>query len=67
MGLDTKTYWLTDRQSQCDFDFDFDLLAASIQERRDPRTAPRQDNRGPKLIVARKIVITTSTVGNKPV
>jgi hypothetical protein len=23
MGLDTKTYWLADRQSQCDFDFDF--------------------------------------------
>jgi hypothetical protein len=23
MGLDTKTYWLTDRQSQCNFDFDF--------------------------------------------
>jgi hypothetical protein len=22
MGLDTKTYWLTDHQSQCDFDFD---------------------------------------------
>jgi hypothetical protein len=22
MGLDTKTYLLTDRQSQCDFDFD---------------------------------------------
>jgi hypothetical protein len=22
MGLDTKTYWLTDRQLQCDFDFD---------------------------------------------
>jgi hypothetical protein len=22
MGLETKTYWLTDRQSQCDFDFD---------------------------------------------
>jgi hypothetical protein len=21
MGLDTKTYWLTDRQSQCNFDF----------------------------------------------
>jgi hypothetical protein len=21
MGLDSKTYWLTDRQSQCDFDF----------------------------------------------
>jgi hypothetical protein len=25
MGLDTKTYWLTDRQSQRDFDFDFDI------------------------------------------
>jgi hypothetical protein len=25
MGLDTKTYWLTDRQSQCNFDFDFDV------------------------------------------
>jgi hypothetical protein len=24
-GLNTKTYWLTDRQSRCDFDFDFDL------------------------------------------
>jgi hypothetical protein len=24
MGLDTETYWLTDRQSQCDFDFDFE-------------------------------------------
>jgi hypothetical protein len=23
MGLDTKTYWLTVRQSQCDFDFGF--------------------------------------------
>jgi hypothetical protein len=22
MGLDTKTYWLTDRQSQCGFDFE---------------------------------------------
>jgi hypothetical protein len=25
MGLITKTYWLTDRQSQCNFDFDFDF------------------------------------------
>jgi hypothetical protein len=25
MGLDTKTYWLTDRQSQYDFDFGFDF------------------------------------------
>jgi hypothetical protein len=27
MGLDTKTYWLTDRQSQCDFDFDFEEIS----------------------------------------
>jgi hypothetical protein len=26
MGLDTKTYWLTHRQSQCDFDFDLSLV-----------------------------------------
>jgi hypothetical protein len=26
IGLDTKKYWLTDRQSQCDFDFDFEVL-----------------------------------------
>jgi hypothetical protein len=30
MGLDTKTYWLTDRQSQCDFDFDL-IQAVSSQ------------------------------------
>jgi hypothetical protein len=30
MGLDTKTYWLTDRQSQCDVeDFDFTQLVES--------------------------------------
>jgi hypothetical protein len=28
MGLDTKTYWLTDRQSQCDFDL---TLAETVQ------------------------------------
>jgi hypothetical protein len=40
MGLDTKTDWLTDRQSQCDFDFDFDfdkqfslMLAERIETR----------------------------------
>jgi hypothetical protein len=33
MGLDTKTCWLTDRQTQCDFDFDFDydFLVVEIQ------------------------------------
>jgi hypothetical protein len=33
MGLDTKTYWLADRQSQCDFDFDFDLSPLSWQSK----------------------------------
>jgi hypothetical protein len=28
MGLDTKTYWLADSQSQCDFDFDFDQVSS---------------------------------------
>jgi hypothetical protein len=32
-GLDTKTDWLTDRQSQCDFDFDLPgLLIALMME-----------------------------------
>jgi hypothetical protein len=26
MGLDTETYWLTDHQSQCDFDFELGQL-----------------------------------------
>jgi hypothetical protein len=30
MGLDTKTYRLTDCQSQCDFDFDFDFEVGSV-------------------------------------
>jgi hypothetical protein len=30
MGLDTKTYWLTDRQSQCDFDFDLSYSCAKL-------------------------------------
>jgi hypothetical protein len=30
MGLDTKTYWLTDRQSQCDFDFDCEDLLKKV-------------------------------------
>jgi hypothetical protein len=31
MGLDTKTYWLTDRQSQCDFDFDFEVQTLNLR------------------------------------
>jgi hypothetical protein len=29
MMLDTKTYWLTDRQSQSDFDYDYFNLRES--------------------------------------
>jgi hypothetical protein len=29
MGLDTKTYWLTDRQSQCNIDSDIGVSALS--------------------------------------
>jgi hypothetical protein len=29
MGLDTKIYWLNDRQSQCDFDFDEEPVIVS--------------------------------------
>jgi hypothetical protein len=32
MGLDTKTYWLTERQSQCDFDFDFEFSSVPNEE-----------------------------------
>jgi hypothetical protein len=31
MGLDTKTYWVTDRQSQCDFDFDLVLSLVELE------------------------------------
>jgi hypothetical protein len=32
MGLDTKAYWLTDRQSQCDFDFDITLFLGTSSD-----------------------------------
>jgi hypothetical protein len=39
MGLDTKTYWLTDRQPQCDFDFErvssggsYELVSSELEE-----------------------------------
>jgi hypothetical protein len=44
MGLDTKTYWLTDRQSQCDFDFDFEFEIRGGVEylHRDPASRRRR-------------------------
>jgi hypothetical protein len=33
MGLDSKSYWLTDRQSQCNFDFDYErVLRRQLEE-----------------------------------
>jgi hypothetical protein len=32
MGLDTKTYWLTDRQSQCDFDFNLTWVYLVVRQ-----------------------------------
>jgi hypothetical protein len=39
MCLNTKAYWLTDCQSQCDFDFDFHLRR-KVQK---PETVPRSE------------------------
>jgi hypothetical protein len=33
MGLDTKIYWLTDRQSQYDFDSDYDFESSRFEFR----------------------------------
>jgi hypothetical protein len=30
MGLDSRTGWLTDHKSQCDFEFDFSAVEGSI-------------------------------------
>jgi hypothetical protein len=31
MGLDTKTYWLTDLQSQSDFDFEIFSVSGGVE------------------------------------
>jgi hypothetical protein len=31
VGLDNKTYWLTDRQLQCVFEFDFNLAGRQLR------------------------------------
>jgi hypothetical protein len=38
MGLDTKTDWLTDRQSQCDFDLPGLLIALMVEAARTSET-----------------------------
>jgi hypothetical protein len=44
MGLDTKTYWLTDRQSQYDFDFDFWIIIERISWEGSRSWLRRDDN-----------------------
>jgi hypothetical protein len=38
MRLDTKTYWLTERQSQCDFDFDCKFSVSESFKRIETKT-----------------------------
>jgi hypothetical protein len=38
MGLDTKTYWLIDRQSQCDFDLTWLDLDYTLSSERAPHS-----------------------------
>jgi hypothetical protein len=40
MGLDTKTYWLTDGQSQCDFDFHLRKYIQYIRKWGSSRVSP---------------------------
>jgi hypothetical protein len=42
MGLDSKTYWLTDRQWQCDFNFDFDLTGQVAPSRAEASSRPKK-------------------------
>jgi hypothetical protein len=46
MGLNTKTYWLTDRKSQCDFDFDFDLRHSQLASDFDKQSQSASDSSG---------------------
>jgi hypothetical protein len=61
MGLNTKTYWLTDRQSQCDFDFDFDFDQGSSRgEIRE--WMPDDPNRSRVVVVVVELVAEASEV-----
>jgi hypothetical protein len=61
MGLDTKTDWLTDRQSQCDFDFDLlvDRWQAVLYCNLEGKTWKRKAEESPLLTsFARKRLLT---------
>jgi hypothetical protein len=44
MGLDTKTYWLTDRKSQCDFHFELGYRNEGVSGVGSRRWLKRDDN-----------------------
>jgi hypothetical protein len=52
IGLDTKTYWLTNRQSQCDFDFDFSASWIIIVAAQLPSLQVDTSTRTPVLLSA---------------
>jgi hypothetical protein len=55
MGFDTKTYYrLTDRQSQCDFDFENERISTSEGSRKVTRNQVRtvEDRQEVKAILA---------------
>jgi hypothetical protein len=58
MGLDTKTYWLTDRQSQRNFDFDSSVIA--VQDKVKPDI---ENIRGLNLTMVK---LTTDQVTRQP-
>jgi hypothetical protein len=71
MGLNTMTYWLTDRQSQCDFDFDLSLEYETVKyghESRGTRTQELLRWRGPAAIVNGRPVLSSEIAPhiNKP-
>jgi hypothetical protein len=64
MGLDTKTYWLTDRQSQCNFDFDFEIFCVTNILSWAPDGARHQDRQTDWLTVSRNVTLTLTLICN---
>jgi hypothetical protein len=64
MGLDTKTYWLTDRQSQCDCDFDlFETVELEVPACQDARMGIELRNWGFGIIKCRSVQTWKSASG----
>jgi hypothetical protein len=58
MGLDTKTYWLTDRQSQCDFDFESRTVKYGL-ETHGTQIREWMRGRGPAVIVNDRSILSS--------